>query len=85
MTIVFKKQALKDLDHFEKFFPKIAQRIYQLLEDIEKHPFNRLGKPEPLRHALTGKWSRRIDYTHRLVYEAHNEVVTVYSCRFHYQ
>ena len=84
MRIVFKSQALDDLAFFEKKHRRLAERIYSLLKSIETTPFLGLGKPEPLKYQLSGKWSRRIDYTHRLVYGVSGDTITVYSCRFHY-
>lgn len=84
MKIEFKSQALKDLVYLEKHLPKLAERVYLLLASIEKTPFAGLGKPELLRYALAGKSSRRIDYTHRLVYEVTQEAIVVYACRYHY-
>jgi len=54
------------------------------LRDIAEHPFTGLGKPEPLRHELSGFWSRRITQAHRLVYRVESETVVVIGCRYHY-
>lgn len=61
-------------------------RISQLLEDITKHPFTGLGKPEPLKNQYSGLWSRRIDQEHRLVYKVEDGMirVLVLSTRYHY-
>lgn len=84
MKLEFKTQALKDLAYFEKCMPNLAERVYQLLESIENTPFLGLGKPEPLKYALAGKWSRRVDYRHRLVYQVSHDVIIVYACHYHY-
>jgi toxin YoeB len=55
-----------------------------LLEAIQQEPFVGIGKPEPLKHNLSGKWSRRIFQEHRLVYDVIDNVITVYSLRQHY-
>ncbi len=60
-------------------------RILELIKDIQRDPFNGKGKPEPLKHELTGLWARRITEEHRLVYSVADEAITVHSCRFHYK
>ena len=63
---------------------KTLNRINRLLEDTKRHPFEGIGKPEPLRESLSGFWSRRIDLMNRLVYAVDDEFLTVISCRYHY-
>ncbi len=63
---------------------KTLKRINRLIEDTKRHPFEGMGKPEPLRESLSGFWSRRIDQTNRLVYAVDDEFLTVISCRYHY-
>ena len=63
---------------------KTLKRINRLIEDTLRHPFEGIGKPEPLRGSLAGFWSRRIDQTNRLVYTADGEFLTIISCRYHY-
>jgi toxin YoeB len=63
---------------------KILKRINELIKDIKRSPFNGIGKPEPLKFDLTGKWSRRINDEHRLVYEVKNEELIIFQCRYHY-
>ena len=63
---------------------KALRRINQLVRDIERDPFHGIGKPEPLRHNLSGAWSRRIDHENRIVYEVRGESLLIYSCRDHY-
>ena len=62
------------------------KRISALLADIMEHPFSGIGKPEPLKHNLQGKWSRRINKEHRLIYSVSDGKVYVYvfSMRDHY-
>lgn len=60
------------------------RRINQLIRDIQRSPFEGLGKPEPLKHQLSGYWSRRIDDTNRLVYRVENDEITIAQCRGHY-
>jgi toxin YoeB len=60
------------------------RRINRLLDDIARDPFDGIGKPEPLRHALAGAWSRRIDEEHRLVYLLQGDDIVILQARYHY-
>jgi len=60
------------------------EAIRQLLQAIENDPFKGIGKPELLKHNLSGHWSRRINQEHRIVYKAEANIITVYSLRYHY-
>jgi toxin YoeB len=63
---------------------KTLKRINELIKDAQRSPFEGIGKPEALKHSLSGCWSRRIDETNRLVYEVHDEELVIISCRYHY-
>lgn len=63
---------------------KILKKINDLIKDIQRTPYEGMGKPEPLKYDLTGLWSRRIDREHRLVYQANENEIVIYSCRYHY-
>ena len=63
---------------------KTLKRINQLIKDMQRAPFEGIGKPEPLKENLTGFWSRRIDETNRLVYEVTGRQLNIISCRYHY-
>ncbi len=63
---------------------KTADRILTLIEEIKRNPFSGIGKPEPLKHQLSGSWSRRINLEDRLVYQANSEEIIILSCRYHY-
>lgn len=87
MEIVLLPQAEADRDFWKRTGNKaVMKRISALLADIQAHPFTGIGKPEPLKHELQGKWSRRITQEHRLVYEVSNGMIYVYvfSMRDHY-
>ena len=84
MRLALDPQALADLQYWTKKDPRKAQKIYQLIEMILRTPYEGLGKPEPLKHALAGCWSRRIDHEHRLVYMVEGDEVVILSCRYHY-
>ena len=85
--IVFTRQALKDYRYWiSSGNTGIVKKIAELLEDIAAHPFTGTGKPEALKYDLTGKWSRRINSEHRIVYSINNEMIEVYvfSMKYHY-
>ena len=68
MEVAYNQKALEDLIYWRKSGnKKIQLKITTLIEDIKHNPFTGIGKPEPLKHQLAGKWSRRIDREHRLV------------------
>ena len=85
MKFIFSKEAWEDYQYWEKHNLKIAKRIKKLLRDIERNPFDGIGKPEPLKLNLQGKWSRRINSEHRLVYTVSEDEVEIGSCRYHYK
>ncbi|MGL9772804.1 Txe/YoeB family addiction module toxin [Enterococcus sp. DIV0996a] len=60
------------------------KKINKLIKDIDRSPFAGLGKPEPLKYDLSGKWSRRITDEHRLIYKVENETIFIYSAKDHY-
>jgi toxin YoeB len=84
MRIVFSKNAWEDYVSWQNEDKKILRKINELIRDIQRQPFEGLGKPEPLKYDLSGFWSRRIDCEHRLVYQVHERKILIYSCRFHY-
>ena len=70
--------------HWQQHDRKILQRINRLINEIRRDPFAGIGKPEPLRHALTGYWSRRIDAEHRIVYSINAGDLLIAQLRYHY-
>lgn len=84
MKIVFADQGWEDFTYWVAQDRKIAARIISLIKDIEREPFAGLGKPEPLRHDLTGFWSRRITEEHRLVYTVDKDRLLIAQARYHY-
>ena len=87
MEIVLLEQAQKDRDYWKESGDKaIMNRITALLKDIVEHPYTGKGKPEPLKYDLAGKWSRRINSEHRLIYSVNEDIITVYvfAMRYHY-
>jgi toxin YoeB len=84
MRITFSKNAWDDYISWQKDDKKILGKINSLIKDIQRTPFEGLGKPEPLKYDLAGYWSRRIDLEHRLVYQYRDNEILIYSCRYHY-
>jgi toxin YoeB len=85
MEIIFLPDADDDLQYWVSTGNKaIIKKIAQLVEDIKLHPYAGIGKPEPLKHNLTGAWSRRINREHRLVYEVADDFILVLSAKGHY-
>jgi toxin YoeB len=62
----------------------MMKKINDLIKDIQSTPYAGMGKPEALKYDLAGLWSRRIDREHRLVYQANENEILIYSCRYHY-
>lgn len=84
MLIKFHPQGWDDYLYWQETDRAILRKINKLIQDIQRTPFTGLGKPEPLRHAWSGYWSRRITDEHRLVYFVNNGILDVLQCRFHY-
>lgn len=76
--------AWDDYLYWEFQDKKTLKRINQLIRDVERDPFHRIGKPEPLKGDLSGFWSQRIDDSNRLVYRIHDQVLEILSCKGHY-
>ncbi|WP_439287313.1 Txe/YoeB family addiction module toxin [Lonepinella sp. BR2357] len=81
---VFTDSCWQDYLYWQTTDKKILKRINELIKDIERTPFEGIGKPEPLKHGLSGFWSRRIDSEHRLVYAVSDDEIQLASCRYHY-
>jgi len=84
MVFTFSEIAWEDYLYWQKTDEKILKKINGLLKEIKRTPFEGIGKPEPLKYDLAGFWSRRIDREHRLVYQANDNEVLIYACRYHY-
>ena len=84
MPIKFSDHAWEDYFFWQAKDKAILKRVNLLLRDIQRSPFEGIGKPEPLKHQLAGFWSRRIDDEHRLVYAIYDDCVLVAQCRYHY-
>lgn len=86
MLVAFTPTSHEEFDQWSREDRRVAKRISALIADIFRHPFEGIGKPEPLKHDLSGKWSRRITEEHRLVYYMKDEdTVVIVSCMGHYR
>jgi len=84
MRLVFTTRSWGDYRYWQKNDKRMVRRINDLIKDIQREPFDGIGKPEPLKHQLQGLWSRRIDEEHRLVYEIAEDELRIIACRYHY-
>ncbi len=76
--------ALDDLNWWVKNNPKLLVKIFELIDNLNKTPFEGLGKPEGLKGNYKGYWSRRITDEHRLVYKVENDKIVIMSAKGHY-
>lgn len=83
--LVFSTKAWEEYLYWQGTDEKQVRRINQLIKEVMREPFSGIGKPEPLRHAFQGYWSRRIDSEHRLVYKVVGEQLWVAQVRFYYR
>jgi toxin YoeB len=85
MEIVLSPEAIKDLQFWKTSGNKsIQKKIEELIKDIQAHPFTGIGQPEPLKHNLSGFWSRRINLEHRIIYQVSKDVIEITSLKGHY-
>jgi len=96
MKLTWAESAWEEYLSWQLIDKKILTRINELIKDIQRSPFEGIGKPEPLKFEFAGKWSRRINEEHRLIYEVsgkkektNNKIIDkrnliIYQCRYHY-
>ncbi len=84
MRLVFSERAWEDYLHWQSTDRKLLTRINNLIREIQREPFTGIGKPEPLKHALAGYWSRRITEEHRIVYRVEGDDLLLAQLRYHY-
>ncbi|MEK6750045.1 MAG: Txe/YoeB family addiction module toxin [Pseudomonadota bacterium] len=84
MNLVFSDHAWEDYLYWQATDKNMVKRINALIKDIQRSPFEGIGKPEPLKHALSGYWSRRINDEHRIVYKLDANTMYIAQLRYHY-
>ena len=84
MTLIFSEQAWDDYLYWQKTDKKLVERINTLIKDVSRAPFAGIGKPESLKNALPGYWSRRINDENRIVYKIAEGSMLIAQLRYHY-
>jgi len=84
MDKIFSDNAWEEYTQWMAKDKKMAKRIIELIKDIDRNEYHGIGKPEPLKHDLTGYWSRKIDNKHRLVYRIIDNKIYITRCMSHY-
>jgi toxin YoeB len=84
VRLIFAANAWEDYLYWQKSDRKILNRINALIQAIQRQPFEGIGKPEPLKHGLSGYWSRRITDEHRMVYKVEGDAILIAQLRYHY-
>jgi len=84
MRLVFSEHAREDYLYWQGTDRRVVKRINLLIQAVQRSPFEGIGKPEPLKHALFGFWSRRINDEHRMVYKVEGDALFLAQFRYHY-
>ena len=84
MKLIFSENAWEDYLYWQNTDKQILKRINELIKDIRKNKYKGIGKPEPLKHNLSGYWSRRINNEHRLIYKVEEDKIMIAQLRYHY-
>jgi toxin YoeB len=84
VKLIFSEHAWEDYLYWQRTDRKILQRINALIKEVQRTPFAGIGKPEPLKHGLSGYWSRRITDEHRIVYKVEEDSLLIAQLRYHY-
>ena len=84
MKLIFADEAWEDYLFCQKQDKRMVERINKLISEVKREPFSGIGKPEPLKHALAGYWSRRINDEHRMVYKIEGGSLLLAQLRYHY-
>jgi len=84
VKLVFADEAWEDYLYWQQQDKRVVKRINELIAAAKRDPFSGIGKPEPLKHALAGYWSRRITDEHRMVYKAEKDELLIAQLRYHY-
>ncbi len=84
MKLIFSENAWEDYLYWQKTDKKTLNRINKLIKETKRDPFEGVGKPEPLKHSLTGYWSRRINEEDRMIYKVMDGALLIAQLRYHY-
>ncbi len=84
MKLIFSENAWEDYLYWQNTDKQILKRINELIKDIQKNKYKGIGKPEPLKHNLSGYWSRRINNEHRLIYKIEEDKIMIAQLRYYY-
>ena len=84
MKLMFASNAWEEYLYWQVTDKKLLKRINTLIKDIQRTPYTGIGKPEPLKHGLSGYWSCRINDEHRLVYKCNENTIFIAQLRYHY-
>lgn len=84
MKLIFSEHAWEDYMYWQQTDKKTAKRINLIIKDIQRNKYEGIGKPETLKHNLSGYWSRRINSTHRIVYKIEGDSIFIAQLRYHY-
>ena len=84
MNLIFSDNAWDDYLYWQKTDMKMVKRINALIKNVQRSPFEGIGKPEPLKHALSGYWSRRINDEHRMTYKVGSDSILIAQLRYHF-
>jgi toxin YoeB len=84
MRLIFADTAWDDCLYWQQQDRRMVERINKLIKEVQREPFAGIGKPEPLKHALAGYWSRRITDEHRMVYRIDGDSMLIAQLRYHY-
>ena len=85
MNLLFFSKAWDDYLYWQQTDKKVLKKINDLIKEVSRNPYEGTGKPEPLKHAYAGYWSRRITDEHRLIYKVEGTTVKIVQLRFHYE
>jgi len=84
MKLIFSEHAWEDYLYWQRTDKRVLDRINKLIKEVQRSPFEGIGRPEPLKHGLAGYWSRRINEEHRIVYKVESESLLIAQLSYHY-
>lgn len=84
MNVIFSARAWAQYQDWQESDRKVVKKLNSLIRECQRTPYSGSGKPEPLKHELSGWWSRRVNEEHRLVYRVTEQGLEIIQCRYHY-